>query len=216
MAKIEYETRYIASVFPGRLESIRRPFGLDPAAKRAQSTVYTIPPVPRGDPPFVLTVTDGYYSRVIDGGFGVENHPVLESVDVIVRDLMNHWTGRILGLSEGAGIGVGLIAGPRPTASEIDRLVTMQTKAFEQLLHMGTELANKKEWSSITEYMRIAAQWLDAPVSWAAGAQVRKLIPCPACTTLIPDAAYVCPTCHTRIREFPSTLAGRTESKSAA
>jgi hypothetical protein len=216
MARYEAEHRYIASIYPGRVEPQRRHYGLSreslgPRANR--STLFELEPVPRGEAPFILRVTDSF-EDVLDvlGQSGTEggHKPKLTKpvgADDVVRDLLSCWTGGLFNVPSDAKPGIIEIAGTRPAAGEMVQMLQQQTVYFEFLFNEGERLHKANEWKEITDVMRLGAEWLQRNVIWANRSMAADSVPCPLCTTIIPGAAVFCPQCRQQIRALPAEIA---------
>lgn len=230
MAQYIADVRFIASIFPGQLPTIRRHYGpsRESEGRNAQrSTAFTLQPVPRGKKPFVLPVYDSF-ENVLDimamSAMGSRPEkprlPKPVPVETIVADLLKEWTGGLFNVPQGAMPGVMEIrplkvelekfektgALPGPTSGELDQMTATQTLYFEYLFTEGERLHKQSNWKEITDYMRLAAEWLGYEREWSHRAIARDSGPCPFCQSIIPNTAIVCATCQRQVREVPAHL----------
>lgn len=196
--RFQREARVIASVYPCEPPAIDRPFD--------GWTSFQLAACPKGTPPQLIEVRDC---------FQVTNDPMqrdkqdstLITWEQVVDDLLTHWARTPIGAPAGCGPGIGLIAGHTPTQQEIEALIERQTVLFDYLFHEGQRLSQEHDWRNITRHHRMAAEWLDLEQPWARDLKKAATVPCPACTVPIAQTAYICPFCHTTIRELPPELA---------
>jgi hypothetical protein len=231
------DVKFIASIFPGALPSIRRNYGVTresqgPGAQRG--SLFQLDPVARGEKPFVLPVYD-CFEDVEDlvgvgaaMGAGSARKPRLPKpvpVETIVEDLLRHWTGGLYNVPAGAKPGVIEIspmkvelkkwadsgykaeALPGPNPGELDQMLSMQSRYFEYWFNEGERLAGEKKWDAIGVPHRIAAEWLGHKRTWSHGDVAKNTIPCPACQEMISSLAVVCPSCKTQIKALPAEIA---------
>ena len=220
MAKYIAETLCIASIYPGKLEPIRRHYGPTRESvgrKAVRSTLFELQPVPRGGKPFILTVEDSF-EEVLDV-MQIQNstagsiqkprgiRPV--PVENIVEDLIARWTGGIFmdGLPQGAGPGIIKINGTVPTKAELDELMERQTIYFETMFAIGERHNQQNNWKDINDVMRLAAEWLGHKRVWSHRAISADSGPCPLCKAMVENDAYVCGSCGKVIRAMPPELA---------
>lgn len=216
MASYKPDVKYIASIYPGELPPITRALGVSPNATgkgASRSTTFTLKPVKRGQKPFVLEVYDSF-EEVLDvvGSSGAKpgekpriSKPV--PVEVIVEDLLNHWTGGLFNVPPGAKPGIMEVINSAPSQKELFQMDAQQTLYFEYLFTEGERLHKENNWKDITETMRLAAEYLGYSRVWSNRSIARETDPCPFCTTMIPRAALVCPTCQHVVKRIPKNLA---------
>src|SRR6185312_10003537 len=201
MPKYVAESRYIASIYPGQLEPIRLYHGPSFDPKSGRCTMYRIPPVPRGDKPFVLEVSDAFETvlQLTPDGSEKVSKPVV--VDETVKTLLHNWAENI---AEFPGRpGVMEIAGPEPTEDELRQMREQQTVLFEALYHQG-KLLSVNDWKRITEPMRMAGTYLGRSDSWLN--PENSGVECPACAEPISSRAAICKHCGYKIRAVPGEV----------
>lgn len=220
MAKYIADSLYIASIYPGELEPVRRNYGpsRQSTGKGAErSTCFRLTPIVRGSKPgyCIIEVTDSFedvidLSQIQNSTAGSVHKPkALKPVPVetIVADVLAIWTGGLFNVPQGAKPGIMQIAGTVPTQNELREMTLTQTLYFEYLFAEGERLDQQKDWKDITGVMRLAAEWLGHRRAWSHRAIAADSSPCPICTAMVPNAAYVCPSCGKVIRALPAELA---------
>lgn len=210
MATYHAESVFIASIYPGKLEPIRRNYGpsresVGPNAKR--STRFELKPVAKGKKPFILELVDSFQNvpSYTTGRKEMVSTPV--SCQEIADDVLGRWTGGLFNVPGGAKPGIILIAGTGPTAAELSEMRMFQTRYFEYLFNEGEKLHDKKQWDNITEPMRIGADWLGRNVTWANPAIAMDFGPCPLCGQNVANWVSVCASCGKTIRTMPAEIA---------
>lgn len=218
MAKYTAESKFIASIYPGKLERLTRSHGTDPNPRSGRCTVYWIPPVSRHTRPGwkTLEVPDAF-ENILDVPKSSETRgkvwassPV--SCEEIIQDILTKWTGNMVGVPEGAAPGVMQIVGTVPTTAELAHLKAIQTNYFEWRFQQGEELHKKNQWNLISETMRDAAIWLGHERIWASPEQSSNTIKCPECKQLIPADATTCFQCHAKF-PHPAVVADAKSAK---
>ncbi|MEY4299378.1 MAG: hypothetical protein RIR25_614 [Verrucomicrobiota bacterium] len=221
------DVKYIASIYPGPLEAVRRNYGPSRESngpKVQRSTVFRLEPVPREGKPHVIEVVDSFEDVLDIVGSSAEQKrgerprmikPV--PVESIVADLLNVWTGGLYNVPQGATPGIMEIQPlqselrqgktPVPSLSELRQMTEMQTLYFEFLFSEGERYHKQSDWNNITGAMRLAAEWLGYSRVWSNRAIARDSTPCPFCTTMISSSALVCPQCTRVVRAIPPGLA---------
>lgn len=230
MARYVADSIYIASIYPGRLERIKLYHGSNPKAGSGRATVYCLPPVPREGRPeipedltnvkavkqggrhfVVLEVSDSFENilnplRSAESGVKVwDSGPV--PCEEIVRTLIQHWTGNLMGVPPGAAPGVMVITNSAPSQQETEHMLKMQNAFYEYMFQEGERLARENDWKHITETMRDACDWLGHKRNWAHPGNSNSTINCPECKQPILADANVCYHCRTRLRPVSSELA---------
>lgn len=210
MARYQAESVFIASIYPGKLETIRRNYGpsresVGPNSRR--STSFELEPVAKGKKPFIIEVIDSFQD--IPNWMSGRKETIAKPVTCqeIADDLLGRWTGGLFNVPGGAKPGIIQIAGTQPTASEMSEMRMFQTRYFEYLFNEGEKLHDKKQWDNITETMRLAADGLGRSVTWANPAIAMDFGPCPLCATSIPNWVSVCSGCGNTIRTMPAEIA---------
>jgi hypothetical protein len=232
MAQYIPDVRFIASIYPGQLPTIRRHYGPSRQSEglgAQRSTAFTLDPVPRGKKPFVMALYDSF-ENVLDivalsslGNNSAQKPRLPKPVPVesIEADILKEWTGGLYNVPQGAAPGVIGIrpmkvelkkfedTGTLPGAAvdEVQRMTEMQTLYFEYLFTEGERLHKQNNWKEITSTMRLAAEWLGFEREWSHRAIARDSGPCPWCQSIIPNIAIVCGTCGKQVRETPANLA---------
>lgn len=223
MARYTPDKAYIASIYPGKLEPIRRNYGpsLHSSGKGAErSSLFDLKPVKRGEKPYILELTD-CFEEVIDlnairgaqdGRVARATAPKPVPVEQIREDLLRVWTGGLFAAGDTpipaeAKPGIIGIVGTVPTQAELNQLKTQQTLYFEILFTVGERLHKQSNWKEITDTMRLAADWLGYDREWSNRAIARNSAPCPFCQTIIPETALVCAHCGKTVRAIPKDLA---------
>lgn len=211
------ETRYICSIYPGILPTIKRNYGpsadgIGPAAVR--QSLFQLKPVPKGSKPgyFVLPIQDCFES-VLD--FKDPKGPKLAKpvpCEEILADLLTHWVGGLHNVPPGAKPGVGEIINATPSRDELLALRAQQVLYFNywflqgEAISNGQENAIKAHGSMITDLMILAADWLGERRKWSNPEIARDAKPCPFCQELISELAIVCPNCSREVQAIPDHL----------
>lgn len=244
MAKFSADVRFIASIYPGKPQDLRRNYGLSkncdgPDANR--STLFHLEPVPRGAPPFVLPVYDSFESTrdfVRQSGSPRKAYnPNLVEVEYIVSDLLGQWAGNQHLIPQNPPATPGIIeisplpaevrnflrdgVLPKPNSTELAEMKARQTAYFEFLFNEGEKIARGDhstimQWSNYTPEMRLAAQWLDRHTQWSDPSMAADMEACPFCQQLIPPAAYVCKWCNRTVKAIPPELLKLMEAPGAS
>ena len=229
MSRYIADVGFIASIYPGRLESLRRWYGptresMGPGSQR--STLFQLEPVKRGASPFILPVFDSFQEIDNFSRAGGGDRPKISSpdpVEDISSDLLAKWTSGLHNVPAGASPGIIQIHplpaqvrdwGGNPsrldriTASldEIAEMESKQTLYFEYLFQQGELHHRQNQWDAITPTMRLAAEWLGHEVLWRHETASRKTIPCPWCGVQIMPQVVVCSSCGRQVRETPPEL----------
>ena len=234
MAKYVADTAYIASIYPGELEPIRRSYGptRESGGKSAvRSTLFELPPVPRGSkPPYAILEVSDCFEDVMDvmsqSGHSGGPRPRLPkpvAVETIVDDLIGRWTGGIFNVPAGAKPGVMRIVGTVPTQREMRQMEEQQGAYFEYWFGQGEGLfrgdpTTVNNYKTYTTEMRLAAEWLGRSRPWSDPRAAAETESCPFCTSIISRIAIFCPQCNRQVREIPAHLAalqGATEKAPA-
>ena len=214
MAKYQADKIIIASIWPGTLEAVTLYHGLDPDPKSPRATRYWIPPVKAGSrPPYkLLEVFDSFenvpdYMNADDGRPSFTSKPVL--CEQIVENLLRFWAGNMVGIPAGASPGIiALDRGQEvPHDRDIERMKAMQVRFAEHQFQQGERLAAERDWKGITEVMRVMAKWLGRDRTWSTPEMASRTETCVACKQPIPEDAFVCHHCGTRLRALPPELA---------
>ncbi len=232
MPRYQAEVVYLASIYPGKLAPIIMYHGDSPNPHHGRAKRYVMPPIVRGEKPVVpedcknvrIHKASNQYVAVLEIADAFENIPnptksdgmrmVFDSGPVsctqIAENLEQTWGGNFIGLPDGAGPGIKIIAGTIPTQDELERLMEMQGRYYEFRLSQGDQLASENQWKEITREMRDAAAYLGKERVWASGARTED---CPACGMQIPMGRAICHHCHTRLRELPASVAGLNQAQ---
>jgi len=212
MAKWVADTRYIASIYPGELDSIALNHGPSPNRSKGRRTVYKLTPVPKETmrtKPCVIEVVDGFEDVINLMGIQQGDPKMPKPVDSkeTVENLLRYWTGNMVGVPTGAAPGIIEIVNTIPSIAEMKRMVEMQTLYFEWGFQNGERLHRENNWKEITGAMKLGAEWLGRDVIWANPAQVSEMVKCPACEQLIAPRVAICHHCGTKLRALPKELA---------
>lgn len=218
MAKYVAESKWIASIYPGKLWPITKYVGPHPNPRTARATVYKLNPVPRGGKPSLLEVTDAFQNVPnpmkaaesmktdrIGSNMVFDSAPV--ACEEICENLIQEWAGAMVGLPAGARPGIMVIVGTVPMQAEMKQLVEQQTVFCEYLFQEGERLARVNDWKGITQTMRDSAVWLGHERIWSSPAKSSDVVQCPACRQVIPSDASVCHHCGTRVKAMSAELA---------
>jgi hypothetical protein len=219
MAKYTADTITIASIWPGTLEPKIMYHGADPDPKSPRATRYWIEPVKRNSrPPYRLLLVSDSFENIADYTNAEGGKPEFISRPVmcehIVENLLRYWAGNMVGVPAGAAPGIIALKGEAgkdgyaiPHSTELDTMFRMQTMFAEDQFQKGERLAAEREWKGITQTMRDMARWLGRDRPWSTPELTMKVIDCPACRQPIPDDAYICHHCGTRVKALPDDLA---------
>lgn len=202
------ESKYICSICPIPVKTIQLPYGQEERTHGGRNTAFSLPPVKRGDKPFVLEITD-MFENIPDpmnvnvrGQCGQASRIV--ECEHIARDLVRQWTGS---MQYHGRYGIGIIAGPVPTAEEMADLISVQTACFEEIFHEAELLARENKFKHIKKCHRVVGEYLARPRSWWSGDIAANVSQCPACFGDIDARASMCKHCGLKIRELPSEIA---------
>lgn len=208
MSEYKPQVEFICSIYPGKLPILTRFYGPSleaqgPNAVRRSS--FELQPVPRGEKPFVLRVYDSF-ETVLDIRTGklTATRPV--PVEEVVIDILEKWTGNLFNVPAGAKPGVIKIANTSPSRDELRQMETQQSLYMAHFFSEGERLHREAHTDQITEMMRLAAEYLGEKRIWSDPAIARDAAPCPLCTTMVPNLAFICPSCQHVIREIPPEL----------
>jgi hypothetical protein len=212
MAKWTPDIKFIASIYPGELDSVPLNHGPSPQPRTPRRTVYKLTPVPRDKArtnPCVIEVRDGFEDVIDLMGAQTGRKTMPKPVDSAetVACLLKYWTGSMVGVPPGATPGIIEIANTVPTQAEFRQMFEIQTAYFEFLFQTGERLNRENNWKEITGAMRIGAEWLGRDSDWSNPARVTEMVACPACGELIMPKMAVCKHCHTRLRALPKEIA---------
>jgi hypothetical protein len=234
MAQYTPDVKFIASIYPGKSQEIRRHYGPsrnNEGIDAQRSTLFKLEPVPRGASPFILPVFDSFES-VRDfvrqaGGPGKKYNANPVPVEEIVADLMNQWAGGYLLVPQDPPAKPGIMVIepmaaerknflregrlPVPNLDESAQMNKQQTAYFEFWFGEGEKLARGDhdaiiKWSNYTPEMRLAADWLGHKTRWANPDLMASAQPCPWCGRIISQSVYVCEYCNRTVREIPAHL----------
>lgn len=224
MARYTPEVAYIGSIFPGKLEPIRRSYGPSRESygpKASRSTLFQLEPVKRGEKPFLLEVCDSFEDVLDLSQIGASSDrkskprmPKPVPVEVIVEDILRVWTGGLFNVPAGAKPGIGEVHPQKHTNGslvipvvELKQLEQQQTEYFQWNFQEGERLHKQSNWKEITDTMRLAAEWLGYQRDWSHRAIAADSGPCPLCQTIISNTAIFCTGCHQQIRKMPDDIA---------
>lgn len=218
MAKYVPDSKWIASIYPGKLPPITKYHGQDPNPRKPRATVYSLDPVARGKKPFMLEVIDSFEnvpnpmkaaesqkSERIGSNMVFDSAPV--ACEQIVENLIQEWAGGMVGVPVGAQMGIMAIIGTVPTQAELILMTEMQTKFFEYMFQEGERLDRQREWKGIRQPMVDAAIWLGRDRLWSSPSLSTEMVPCPACKKDIPADSIICNVCGIKLRALPPELA---------
>ena len=207
--RIQRECLVIASVYPGTLMPLERPFD--------GMKVFQMPPCPKGAEPQLLPIHDAVQFSKDPLSRDVTQESLIH-VEDIARDLLEHWARTPMGAPPGSGPGVGLLAGQTPTEEERQALHARQDLLFEYLYQDGLRLAQNQEWRGINHNHRLAAKWLEREEPWAidTGRPTTALEECPLCGATIPANKVFCLSCKQQIRDKPAEFEFARGAKKAA
>lgn len=210
-------SKYICSVYPGRLEPIVRSYGTNPDPKKGRRSVFQFEPVDRfakspKDRYSVLEIVDSWEnipnpSKPIQSGgrMPFDSGPV--PCEEIIRDIMNVWCGSVIGLPSGVTAGIMEIPNSTPTADQLDELHRRHAQFAQYMLQEGDKMYAEKRMKEITNAMRESAKWLQQKRDWADPAAAAENTTCPACRQLIHAQQIVCHHCRTQLKALPPELA---------
>jgi hypothetical protein len=218
MGKWSSSSKYLCSVYPGKLQSIVRAYGPDPSPRGARRSTFEFKPVDR----FAKSLKERYsVIEIVDCWENVPNptKPIQTFMgrmpfdaspvpcEDIVRDLMNIWCGSTPGLPAGVAPGVMEIANSVPTGDELKELERRQAVFCEFQVQEGERLYREKNLKAITPAMRESAKWLGQTREWMDLTRSSKLAPCPLCFQLVNEAQSICHHCQKQIKAMPADIA---------
>lgn len=217
MAKYTAEVRYIASIWPGKLEPITLYHGPSPVVSSKRSTQYKLQPVARGLKPFVLEVADGFENVFDPMTIGSNSSQRMRSKPVdgaeTVNVLIKHWAGNIVDMPPGGGMGIREIIGTVPQKQELEQMREELTVFCEYKFQQGEQHHRQNQWKEITQTMRDCASWLEKDTIWANPASASELINCVACGELVKPRASVCKHCGYQLRALPPEIAALNQGR---
>lgn len=217
MAKYTAEVRYIASIWPGKLERVTLYHGPSPNVHSKRATGYELQPVPRGGKAFVLEVADGFENVFDPTAIGNKSSDRRRSSPIdsaeTVRVLVNHWGGNIVDMPPGGGLGIREIIGTIPQKQELEQMRSELTLFAEFQFQKGELHHRQNQWKEITQTMRDCANWLEKDVLWANPASASELINCVACGELVKPKAAVCKHCGYQLRALPPEIAALNQGR---
>jgi hypothetical protein len=217
---MEYKlnSKFLCSVYPGKLEPIVRSYGIHHDARKGRRTVFQFQPVDRFAQDTkkrysVIEVVDSWENIPnptkptprSDGRMPFDSGPV--ACEEIVKDLLNVWCGSILGLPTGVTPGVMEIINSVPTQAELEKLYQKQAEFAQYMVQEGDRLAADKKMKQITNPMRESVKYLQAKRDWADPGAAADNTSCPACRQLIHSEQIVCHHCRTQLKALPPNLA---------
>lgn len=203
-------TVYIASIWPSKMPSISKNFGLQPENHAARRITFNLEPVERGGEPFILPVSDCFES-IMDpmqsDGKRKSFNPRLVGCEEIATALVNEWATGFPGAPAGAQPGIMVIEGDKPTEDELAHMTSVQAAFMAWAFGEGERLHREAKYGSITPTMQVAAKWLGKDNIWANPSKAADTATCPWCATIIPAQAYVCQQCTRPVRKAPPEMA---------
>lgn len=231
MAKYVAESKFIASIYPGKLPEIIKYVGPDPAVRdrngkaNSRATVYRLKPVPRGGKPFMLEVTDSFEnvpnpmktaesSKGDRKGANMIFDSNLVSCEEIAQGLVQEWVGNMVKMPVGGAPGIMIVVGTVPTQAELEHMQQAQTIYFESLYSEAQRLADIHLVDKITQPMRDAAEWLGREPKWVP--KSTDLIACPVCRKDIAADSIKCAVCGTQLQALPPELAKLNQRQTTA
>lgn len=214
MGKYVADVRRIASIYPGKLDRIRMNHGPTQRPSDGATTWYELTPVAKNQQTAkqccVIEIYDSFehskdeLKSAAQGQFVPGLHPI--SADAIVRHLLLQWTGNLVDFPPGALPGIMEITHSVPTQDELQQMKDQQM-AYMEFIFMEAEREARIDVRRIpTERARMAADYLGRHTAWSHPSETAGTAPCPACRQSIPEDAYVCHLCGTKIRAFPPEL----------
>lgn len=218
MAKYTADSKFIASIWPGELPIIRKYVGVHPNPRSGRCTPYQLKPVSRGGKPFCLEVSDAFENRP-NPVKAAENNPgdrigssmafdsVIVPCEEILANLLQEWTGGMIDMPIGGGMGIMAINGTVPTQAEHEQMMGELTIMFEHLFQEGERFHRQNEWKSITGFMRLSAEWLGHERIWSTPQRSVDTIACPNCRQNISSQAFLCQHCGLKLKALPPELA---------
>ncbi len=208
MSEYKPQVEYICSIYPGKLPVITRHYGPSLEAQgpnAVRRTNFELLPVPRGEKPFVLRVYDSFQT-VLDIRTGKQTGTTPVPVEEICDDLLDKWVGNLFNVPAGAKPGVMKIANTSPSSDELRQMESQQALYMAHFFSEGERLHREAHSDQITDMMRLSAEYLGEKRIWSDPAIARDSAPCPLCTTMVPNLAFICPACQHVIREIPAEL----------
>jgi hypothetical protein len=210
VAKYTADVRYIASIWPGKLEPVTLYHGPSPDVHSRRATQYKLTPVTRTGRPCVIEVADAFENvfNPMAAGNSSADRQASKPVDSqeTVDNLLRIWAGGIIGVPPGAAPGIIQIIGTVPQRAELDRMREQQTIFAEWGFQQGELHHRQNQWKEITQTMRDMAIWLEKDVLWANPAAASELVNCVACGELVKPQAAVCRHCGMRLKALPPEI----------
>lgn len=210
MGRFTADTRYIASIYPGKVDRVTMNHGPSPNRKNGATTWYELKPVKRGTKPYVIEIADSFQhskdeiKSAVSGTTVNAIDPV--SCDEIADYLIRYWTGNLVNVPQDCLPGIMKIRGTVAQQSEIQQMKDQQEGFFEYWYSEGERLATANKLDAISPIMKLSCDYLGRPRGWANMNVASNKIDCPACKASIPGDACVCQFCGTKLRALPASL----------
>lgn len=157
--------------------------------------------------PSVLHVDDGFFYVYLDSDRG--SLKVQQPATSIAKSIVDDFISAQYPIYPDARPGIFFVPGQftpkeiKTTYKEtLDRSILEQTNWFKRLVSFADD-----EWQRhhrhivITDIQRYAAKALKMDREWLMVAPTDTMLNCPACTTLIPKSAVLCPNCRMILNE---------------
>lgn len=212
MAQTTLDREYIASIYPGKLET--KIINVGPSSrvdsKEGFAHRYELAPCKRPSDPVVLEVTD-MYERIFQPAESTETGrrtwiTKIVPCEDIVKSLLSWWAGNRVGLPAGMNPGIRKIVNTTPTVKELDGMKGDLAAFFQYLFNEGERHSRENNVKYITEEMRLAAAWLGHERVWSNPEIAGRTVACPLCTESVNSEAAICKHCGCRLKAVPEHL----------
>jgi hypothetical protein len=186
-------TKTICSIYFDKCGPARRIFGSDP--DRGGVTVYEIEAAPRGEHR-LLRVTDAFQREYVGNRVYVGIPVHADGPSGIAADIVREFSGGVM-LSAYGGPGVFVCAGDEPTADELERARTKQSRWCQALINEAQSfwIQGKRDRLHEGSIYHKAAEWMGQVYEWMKPPEQTSTQSCPFCGTSIPFGVPVCATC---------------------
>jgi hypothetical protein len=192
--------------FPGSLSYyVRQSEGAEQEIRARKSTTFTIPPVAKSEW-VVLQVFDSAQmitntSLITDETSIRPDMPAPQSAQVLAQSMILDWTSTP-GATGSSSLGIGVIAGPEPTAAELSDLIRKQESLFAQLVQIADDFERKGQAVNINNFHRKAAAWLGVDRDWHRGVTYTETKHCINCGEQIKARSRGCKECGTNLVDY--------------
>lgn len=181
------------------------PFEINQEKPGVYPTYYHLDKATDGEPQIII-VEDGF-SFIFDGvtGRGIR---VTQLSDVIARSIAEDFKRSFIETDNDAYPGVFWLEGPH-TLGEVQTIFEKELKAaydaqeawFRKIVRLGDDdFQRYGQHRAVSDLQRYAADYLKLDRPWVRKIEQQKQVNCPACQSVIPEAALVCFACRVIVK----------------